>query len=133
MLYYKRHLWCDTKVEKYCVIPFTDSLWREISNTTGIKKERSEQISLNVGLGRMNMKWHKTTPLSKCCSLKEGWEGEGRDGINVYVIPQTLICRATCCNSKRWRKYYVVHPYGTHVYMRQKKKALQKMHAWFIG
>ena len=86
------------------VFLFTESLWRTISNVTGIESERDEQVSLNTG--RMNIKWKKTTPLSKRCFLKEGWEGEGRDGIKVYVIPQTLICRSECCDPKRWEKYY---------------------------
>ena len=111
---------------------FTESLWRTISNVTGIESERSEQVSLNTALKRMNMKWKKTTPLSKCCFLQEGWEGKGRDGIKVYVLPQTLICRSGCCDPKRWQEFYVVHPYGTHVQMEEKKKALQIMHAWYI-
>ena len=114
------------------VFLFTESLWRTISNVTGIESERDEQVSLNTGLKRMNIKWKKTTPLSKRCFLKEGWEGEGRDGIKVYVIPQTLICRSECCDPKRWEKYYIVHPYGSHVQMKKKKTVLQRMHAWFL-
>ena len=107
----------------------TESLWRTLSNTTGIK---DEQIILNVALTRMDISWKETTPLSKCCQLKAGWEGEGNDGIKVYVISQRLFCRSSCCVPKRWKEFYVVHPFGTHEFMDIKKKKLREMHAWFL-
>ena len=107
----------------------TESLWRTLSNTTG---KESEQILLNLALKRMDISWKKTTALSKRCQLKAGWEGEGNDGIKVYVISQRLICRSSCCVPKRWKEYYVVHPLGTHEFMDIKKEKLREMHAWFL-
>ena len=96
-----------------------------MSNATGFK---DEQIVLNTGLYNMNITWKETTPLKMTCSVKDGWEGGGRDNVTVYVLPQPEVCQ-----SDRNKQFYIAHPYGTHTVMAKKVEVLEGLNAWFLA
>ena len=116
-----------------CNLFHTETLWRGISNATGFKDDKDEQIVLNTGLYNANITWKETTPLKKACSVKDGWEGRGRDNLTVYVLPQHEVCRSECCGEIQNKQFYIAHPYGTHTVMAKKVEVLERLNAWFLS
>ena len=92
-----------------------------------------EQVILNTGLMNANVTWKTTTRLSKACSVRDGWEGHGRNNISVHVFSQCMICRSECCGKIKSKNFFVVHPFGTHTVMSKKLEVLKRMNAWFLS
>ena len=67
-----------------------------------------EQVILNTGLMNANVTWKTTTRLSKACSVRDGWEGHGRDNISVHVFSQRMICRSECCGKITSKDFFAV-------------------------
>ena len=104
-----------------------ETLWRGISDATGFKDDKDEQIVLNTGLRNVNITWKETTPLKKACSVKDGWEGGGRDNVTVYVLPQHEVCRSDRNNS------FTLLTHSTHTVMAKKFEVLEGLNAWFLS
>ena len=108
-----------------------ETLWEHIS---AIAVQRDEQLCLNEALEDMEIVWSSTTSVARKCDERDGWEGEGGDGLRVYVFPQHMFCRRACCRPgmSRW-ELYLVHPFGEKNKMSSKVDALKKMNSWFLG
>ena len=89
-------------------------------------------MSLNEALKNLNISWNKTTRLSQICSV-DGWQGEARGGLRVFVFPQRLFCRRDCCRRASRTGVYVVHPGGEHGDIGDKIYSLEYTNAWFIS
>ena len=99
-----------------------------------VGRVRDEQVCLNFAVEEMEVAWNTTTSVSRHCSEREGWEGEGLDGIRVLVFPQNMFCRKNCCKAKMaLQDLYLVHPFGSKRNVSSKVDALKRMNAWFIN
>ena len=113
---------------------FADSLWRHISTLTNKNPDLTEQMYLNNALIEMNAVWQKSASQEEMCAVREGWEGQGDDGIRFYVFPPHVFCRAKCCTPTMATQdtLYCAHPRAPKHLMNSKEAELNKMEAWFL-
>ena len=94
-----------------------------------------EQVLINTALVEMNTVWHTMTSVKTRCTVTDGWEGTGDDGLLVYVFPARFFCRAACCSTKLMPMptLYSVHPLASKTNMESKESALKIRKAWFLS
>ncbi len=85
----------------------TEQLWKSFEKV----EKRDDQIKLNYGLDKMNVKW-KTKNLNHNDSndtLSIQWEGKTTSGLKITLLPQRLACRQMGCRPDVRDSCYIWH------------------------
>ena len=90
----------------------SEQYWESMSKI--LPEVTNDQVRLNVALKAMNVKWSNSLHGSYRSILKEAWQGKGRGGFTVTVLPSTVMCRTRDCPRRRRSLYYVWHRGGKH-------------------
>ena len=107
---------------------FSEQYWEGMSKV--LPKSASDQAKLNTALKAMDIKWSTGSNGSRRSILKEAWQGKGRGGFTVTVLPSTVMCRARECPRRRRSSYYVWHRGGKHEDGKQKYAAAAGL--WYL-
>ena len=107
---------------------FSEQYWESMSKV--LPETTNDQARLNVALKAMDIKWSTGSNGSRRSILKEAWQGKGRGGFTVTVLPSTVMCRARECLKHHRSSYYVWHRGGKHEDGKQKYAAAAKL--WYL-
>ena len=107
---------------------FTENYWEAVY-LSKVKGSANDQIRLNYGLHKMDIKWEKSgqenkkhdVPAVGHCSSSE---------VSVVVLPYSQICRFGCRVDLR-NDYYIWHKGGNRD-KTSKMKGAKQGHTWFL-
>ena len=85
----------------------TEQLWKSFEKV----EKRDDQIKLNYGLNKMNVKWNtkNLNPDDSKDTLSIQWEGKTTSGLKITLLPQRLACRGVGCRPDVRDSCYIWH------------------------